>query len=157
MPAPEQVEARRERRSNGTLALGGSTTQRKGGLAHKDETALSHRLNAPALSPKYLKQARSLRNALRREIAVVLGGGTCGVAASLFIKFASQKTAAAEQAYEVGDFETHRKLSESARMDILYSREHAIKEAKARPAAPVSIAGAFRAGPVPPSAEDEDE
>jgi hypothetical protein len=68
-----------------------------------------------------------------------VGGGRCGVAASLFLKFASQKTAAAEVAYQAGDFEMHRKLSESARMDILYSREHAAKEAASRPRAPGAV------------------
>ena len=71
--------------------------------------------------------------ALAGEIASTVGGGRCGIAASLFVKFCAQKTAAAEEAFAKGDFETHRKLSESARMDLLYAREHAAKEAAARP------------------------
>ena len=47
-------------------------------------------------------------------------------------KFAAQKTAAAEEAFETGDYETHRKLTESARMDVLYGCEHAVKDAVAR-------------------------
>jgi hypothetical protein len=142
---PEQAEAGAERRPDGTLALGASTVPSKGGKAHKGKTRLSHRVDgAPALDPVYVKQARSLRNALRTEIAAVLGGGVCGIAASLFVKFAAQKTAAAEQAFQAGDFETHRKLSESARMDILYAREHAAKEAAARPKAWVDPLAPYR-------------
>jgi hypothetical protein len=73
-----------------------------------------------------------LRKALSGEIARTVGGGECGIAASLFLKWAAQKTAAAEEAYVAGDYETHRKLSESARMDVLYAREHAAKEALSR-------------------------
>lgn len=103
-----------------------------GGSRHKDRTQLSHRIDAPTLTPTSQSRARTLRRALAGEIASTVGGGHCGIAASLFIKFAAQKTAAAEEAFEKGDFETHRKLSESARMDVLYAREHAAKEALAR-------------------------
>lgn len=137
----EQGRASDPRKPGGQLAQGASETPRKGGLAHKNTTKLSHRLEAPALAPEYERRAQALRNALRREIAMVVGGGVCGVAASLFVKFAAQKTAAAEEAYVRGDFDTHRKLSESARMDVLYAREHAAKEAEARKktAAPTSL------------------
>jgi len=133
VPVSAQAEAGGERRENGTLAQGARTTPSKGGKAHKHTTRLSHRLEAPALDPEYAKRARGLQRGLRVEIAFTVGGGVCGIAASLFIKFAAQKTAAAEAAYKAGDFETHRKLSESARMDILYAREHASKEAALRP------------------------
>lgn len=131
-PAPPLVEAGSERRADGTFALGAKTAQSKGGQSHRGEPRLVHRLTAPKLPPKYAKQAAGLRTALRAEIASTVGGGVCGIAASLFVKFAAQKTAAAEDAYQRGDFETHRKLSESARMDLLYAREHAAKEAENR-------------------------
>jgi hypothetical protein len=108
-----------------------------GGRQHRGRTELSHRIEAPTLTPTSVRRARTLRRALASEIASTVGGGHCGVAASLFIKFAAQKTAAAEEAFQAGDFETHRKLTESARMDVLYAREHAAKEATARPRAPV--------------------
>ena len=88
---------------------------------------------SPTLTAESVRRARTLRRMLSAEVATTVGGGHCGIAASLFIKFASQKTAAAEEAFTAGDFETHRKLSESARMDILYAREHAAKEAASRP------------------------
>jgi hypothetical protein len=117
----------------------------KGGKNRKGTTKLSHRIDAPTLSPTSQRRARVLRRALAGEIASTVGGGHCGIAASLFIKFASQKTAAAEEAFARGDFEDHRKLSESARMDVLYAREHAAKEAAARPRAHVDHAAELQA------------
>jgi len=107
-----------------------------GGSRRKGTTRLSHRIDAPTLTPTSQQRARTLRRALAAEIADTVGGGECGIASSLFIKWASQKTAAAEEAFEAGDYETHRKLSESARMDVLYAREHAAKSAAGRPRAP---------------------
>jgi hypothetical protein len=119
----------------------------KGGAARKGRTSLSHRIEGPTLTPKSVSRARTLRRALSGEIAATVGGGRCGIAASLFLKFAAQKTAAAEEAFVAGDYETHRKLSESARMDILYAREHSAKEAAARDSrmAPGDVAASMRA------------
>lgn len=125
---------------DGSAAIAGAV----GGSRHRGRTQLSHRIDAPTLTPTSQSRARTLRRALAGEIAATVGGGRCGIAASLFIKFAAQKTAAAEEAFAVGDFETHRKLSESARMDVLYAREHAAKEAAARPRGPVDPLAAFR-------------
>ena len=135
-PAPyePQATAGEERKANGTIAQGARAIPSAGGRATKGTTKLSHRISAPTLEERLQRQARDLRSALRRETAKNVGGGTCGIAASLLIKFAAQKTAAAEQAFVAGDFETHRKLSESARMDLVYAREHAAKEAASRPA-----------------------
>lgn len=132
-----QVDAGGERRPDGTLAQGARTIPAMGGKARKGRTRLSHVLEGGKLAPESLKRARALRRALSGEVSATVGGGHCGIAASLFLKFAAQKTAAAEEAFERGDYETHRKLSESARMDILYAREHAAKEAQARPQGPV--------------------
>lgn len=136
VPAPEQAPAGGEKRPDGTIAPGAREIPARGGRAHRNTTRLSHRFEGPeTLPPEYVKRAKGLQRALRAETARSFGGGQCGIAASLFIKWAAQKTAAAEQAYVAGEFETHRKLSESARMDILYAREHAMKEAAARPKA----------------------
>jgi hypothetical protein len=116
----------------GSAALAGA----EGGGKRKGRTKLSHDIVGASLTATSTKRARTLRRVLSGEIAATVGGGRCGVAASLFIKFASQKTAAAEEAFERGDFEAHRKLSESARMDVLYAREHAAKEASSRPKTP---------------------
>jgi hypothetical protein len=115
-----------------------------GGKQHKGSTELSHTISAGTLTPTSVRRARTLRRALSGEIAATVGGGRCGIAASLFIKFAAQKTAAAEEAFAKGDYETHRKLSESARMDVLYAREHAAKEAASRPRAPIDPLARWR-------------
>lgn len=115
----------------------------RGGASHKGRTQLSHMIEGALLTEVSRRRARVLRKALATEIASSVGGGHCGVAASLLVKFSAQKTAAAEDAFERGDYEAHRKLSESARMDLLYAREHAAKEAEAR---------AKRRGPVDPLA-----
>jgi hypothetical protein len=153
---PEQARAGDQRRSDGTLEQGASTIPALGGKAHKGKTYLSHRVDSPNLDPKSLKRARNLRNALSRELAASVGGGVCGVAASLFLKFASQKTAAAEEAFQRGDYDMHRKLSESARMDVLYAREHAAKEGAARPKAPVDPLAAWMKPkpPLPPKGSE---
>jgi hypothetical protein len=117
-----------------TAGPGGSAAESggRGGSRRKGTTKLSHLIEQGTLSGRSLARARVLRKALSGEIAATVGGGMCGIAASLFVKFCAQKTAAAEEAFERGDFESHRKLTESARMDLLYAREHAAKEAAAR-------------------------
>ena len=142
MRAP-QASAGGERRADGTLEQGARTVPSLGGKASKGRTQLSHVIVAPTLTEHSQRRARVLRRALSGEVARTVGGGHCGIAASLFIKFAAQKTAAAEEAFTAGDFETHRKLSESARMDILYAREHAAKEAATRRAASAGIITGF--------------
>lgn len=121
-----------EKNADGTFKKGSSALQARGGSRRKGTTKLSHKITDGKLTPTSVKRARTLRKALTSEIARVVGGGFCGIAASLLIKYAAQKTAAAEEAFERGDYDSHRKLSESARMDILYAREHAAKEAAAR-------------------------
>jgi hypothetical protein len=133
-----------QQRPDGTFAPGCTEMAAAGGKMSKGKTKLSHTIEASKLTPTSLTRARTLRRALAGEIALTVGGGRCGIAASLFIKFAAQKTAAAEEAFERGDYEAHRKLSESARMDILYAREHAAKEAAARPRGPVDPLAAWR-------------
>lgn len=118
----------------------------KGGATRKGRTFLSHEIRGQKLSPTSQTRARNLRRALSGEIAATVGGGRCGVIASLLLKFAAQKTAAAEEAFERGEYEGHRKLSESARMDVLYAREHAAKEASAMAAtSPADGVAAMRA------------
>jgi hypothetical protein len=127
-----QASASHERKATGQIDKGAQDIPSAGGRARKGRTRLSHEIGASKLTPTSQSRARTLRRALSGEIASSVGGGFCGIAASLLIKFAAQKTAAAEEAFERGDYETHRKLSESARMDVLYAREHAAKEAAAR-------------------------
>lgn len=139
-----QVDASDQRRPGGQLLPGASKVPSEGGKARKGTTKLSHSIEAPTLSPTSVKRARTLRRAIAGEIASTVGGGICGVTCSLLVKFAAMKTAAAEEAFAIGDFESHRKLTESARMDLLYAREHAAKEAASRPAAPFDPLAPYR-------------
>lgn len=132
-----------EKKPDGTFAKGSTALQALGGSRSKGTTKLSHKIDGAKLTPTSVKRARTLRKALTGEIAKAVGGGYCGIAASLLIKFAAQKTAAAEEAFERGDFDAHRKLTESARMDVLYAREHAAKEAAARKVAGGNAADPF--------------
>lgn len=124
-----------EKTPDGRFAPGCTELARRGGSRSKGTTKLSHKIVGAKLTEQSVRRARTLRKAITSEIARGVGGGYCGIAASLFIKYSAQKSAAAEEAFERGDFELFRKLSESARMDILYAREHAAKEAVARKAA----------------------
>jgi hypothetical protein len=108
---------------------GARTAQRAGGQAIKGQAVMVHR---KALS----KPAKALHRRLCREVAQAVGGGVCGVAASLMIRWAADKTELAEKAKAAGDLDAFRKLAESARMDLLYAREHAAKEAGARTTSP---------------------
>ncbi len=129
------VDAGARKRSRGRFTPASADTAaaaKRGGESRKGTTLLSHHIEGPKLTGESVRRARTLRRALSGEIALTVGGGHCGIASSLFVKFAAQKTAAAEEAFARGDYETHRKLSESARMDVLYAREHAAKEAVAR-------------------------
>ena len=128
-----QEQARAEHKAGaGRIPKGASAIATLGGKSRKGKTYLSHSLDSTALPPEDIRRARTLRNANAAEIAATVGGGECGVGASLLLKFCAQKTAAAEAAFRAGDFETFRKLSESARMDLMYAREHAAKTALAR-------------------------
>lgn len=135
--APVQTEARSERTAKGQWVKGARTAQSKGGKA------IAGRGRALVHYGAASKGARALRRALRTEVASTVGGGMCGVASSLMIRWAADKTDLAEKAKAAGDLETFRKLTESARMDLLYAREHAAKEAAARPKAPFDPLAAF--------------
>jgi len=145
------VPAGTPKRSGGRFVADSAETKAnasKGGSSKRGSTKLSHAIEGVKLAPESVRHARVLRRTLTTEIATTVGGGVCGVAASLFIKFAAQKTAAAEEAFERGDFEAHRRLSESARMDVLYAREHAAKEAESRKKMPTQQAPWLGAGGV---------
>lgn len=136
VPVQPQAEARSERTERGRWRKGARTAQSAGGKSHK---------GMPRLSRNALTKAgKSLHRTLCGELAIGVGGGVCGVAASLFLRWAADKTELAEKAKEAGDLDLFRKLSESARMDVLYAREHAAKEAAARPQAPVDPLAAWR-------------
>ena len=122
------------KRADGRFKAGEERTKRaasRGGKGNLGKLALVHDLDVSVVLPEYADRAASLLVALTQEIALTIGGGYCGAVTSLLIRFAVQKTVAAEDAFQLGDFDAHRKQSESARMDLLYAREHASKEAAA--------------------------
>ena len=129
-PLPEQGSAREERTAGGQWRKGASTAQRAGGESHRGKPKL---VRGKALT----KAGSSLHRALCAETSAAEGGGVCDRRASLMLRWAADKTELAERAKATGDIELFRKLTESARMDILYAREHAAKAAAARPRAPV--------------------
>jgi hypothetical protein len=66
---------------------------------------------------------------LCREVSSTVGGGVCGAAPSLFLRWAADKAAMAEKAKKADDTDRFCKLTESARMDIVYAHERAAKAA----------------------------
>lgn len=125
-----------EKRDGSRFEAGDSAPReagRKGGSAKRGKTALVNGMpDGGTLSPKAKEKANSLRLKLTAELAGTVGGGYCGPAPSLMAKWAAMKTAQADDAFERGDFDAFRKLSESARMDLVYAREQCAKDAEAR-------------------------
>lgn len=128
--SPKRTSQRFERGTDAARESGA-----KGGAASRGRTKLSHMIEPGKLSAESIRRARTLRRALSHEIAQEAGGGVCGIAASLLVKWAAAKTAAAEEAFARGSYDLYRKLTDSARKDVLLAREHAAKEAAARRAA----------------------
>lgn len=112
-----------------------------GGLALKGRTKLSHAIDNPGLGA-YTKRARFFQRAAAAELASLVGHGRCGVIPSALLKLAAQCMALAEAALAAGETDQYRKLSESARMHLVYAREIASKDGVAR-----SVTGG--ANPVP--------
>lgn len=131
-PRPAQGDAGAERRPNGTLVRGARAVPRKGGQARKGTTQLSHGIDASGILGTHAKRARYFRRAACNEIATTAGGGFCGILPSALVKLAAEAMALAEAALEAGNIELHRKLGETARGHLVYARELAAKDAKAR-------------------------
>jgi hypothetical protein len=142
-PARVQDDAGAERKADGTLAKGALAVPRLGGKARKGTTALSHHIEGAGPLGAYAKRARYFRRAAAHELAVTVGGGTCGVVPSALLKLAAQAMALAEAALEAGDVDAHRKLGETARMHLVYAREICAKDAQARPKARTNPLAAF--------------
>ncbi|HEY1696167.1 MAG TPA: hypothetical protein VGG39_28565 [Polyangiaceae bacterium] len=134
----EQQQARKERKAGGRgIPPGATAIPRLGGKAHKGKPKL---VRGKALT----KAGSALHRALCAETASTEGGGVCDRRASLMLRWAADKTEMAERAKAAGDLESFRRLTESARMDLLYAREHAAKAAQARPRAPADPLGRWR-------------
>lgn len=133
--APEQAEAGTERTTGGRFAKGASTTQRKGGRALKNRTALSHTrglsslLALPAFKP-YLGQAKAFARQHVGTLARSVGGGECDAGAASVVTTAALQLAASrflfDQAAETGDpdlFLKAAKLGDQSRANLLSARE----------------------------------
>jgi hypothetical protein len=139
------VGAGGQNRERGRFALGCSGIAAKEGSTHKGRTKLSHVIEGNDLTEVSRRRARVLRKSLTTEIASTVGGGYCGVAASLFVKFAAQKTAAAEEAFERGDYppQAQRERSDGSPLRARARGEGGggSTEARRRPAGPLEGAG----------------
>jgi hypothetical protein len=133
--APEQAEAGAERTPSGRFQKGASTTQRKGGKALKNRTALSHTrglsgvLALPAFKP-YLGQAKAFARQHVATLARTVGGGECDAGAASVVTTAALQLAASrflfDQAAECGDpklFLAAAKLGDQSRANLLSARE----------------------------------
>ncbi len=133
--APEQVEAGAERTQSGRFAQGASTTQRKGGRALKNRTALSHKTGLsslvalPEFQP-YLRQAKAFARHQVTFLANSVGGGTCDAGAASVVTTAALQLAASrflfDRAAETGDpdlFLKAAKLGDQSRANLLSARE----------------------------------
>ena len=104
-----------------------------GGKATRGSTKLSHRIDSASLPESYRNRARAFRRMTCSELARTVGGGTCGIIPSLFVKHASIATALSELALDNGDTDRAVKYAESSRMHLMYAREVCAKDALARP------------------------
>lgn len=134
VPSPEQADASRERKAGGRgIPPGATAVPAAGGRARKGRTKLTHDVPAALPVSDTLKsRARFARRRTATELAATVGGGQCGILASLFVKLGVEDIALRETALAGGDVDMARKLGESARMHLLYARETCAKDARAR-------------------------
>lgn len=136
-PAPtgEQRDASRERKGGARgIAPGSSLVPSMGGKARKGRSKLTHDVpDALPVSDRLKSRARYARRRMATELARTVGGGTCGMLASAFIKLGVEDMAMREAAMAEGKRDEARKLGESARMHLLYARETVAKDAASRP------------------------
>jgi hypothetical protein len=127
----EQAEASQERRHGGArIAPGSKLVPAMGGKARKGRTKLTHDVAPLPVSDVLKRRARFARRKTAGELAAVVGGGRCGILASLFVKLGVEDIALREAALERGDIQLAKALGESARMHLLYARETCAKDAK---------------------------
>ena len=139
-----QDRATRARKPGTGIQKGDRKIPSLGGLAHKGTSRLSHRIDSATLADKYQKRARTFRRMTCAELARTVGGGTCGIIPSLFVKHASVATELSEMALDSGDTDRAVKYAEASRMHLMYAREICAKDAIARPRAPFDPLAAWR-------------
>ena len=141
----EQVEAGGERRADGTLTPGSSTTQSKGGRALKSKTALGSKFELGGLAEAeefvpYKRKARAYAKAQCRHLARTVGGGELGPGPAAMVLTAALELGAGrylyDQAAATGDaklFALATRILDAARSNLAQAHEYAAKEAQARP------------------------
>lgn len=145
--AGEQQGASQERRAGGTgIQKGDKLVPSMGGRAHKGSARLTHRVATLPVSDKLKRRARFARRKVCSELARNVGGGACGMIASLLAKLGVEDIAMREAALEAGDTDLARRLGESGRMHLMYAREVCAKDAAARPEKPIDLASELERG-----------
>ncbi|HSY20680.1 MAG TPA: hypothetical protein VK841_01115 [Polyangiaceae bacterium] len=136
VPSAEQAEASQERKAGGNgIQKGAKAVPRLGGKSRKGRTRLTHEIALGPVAPTLQRRARFMRKRTCSELAATVGGGRCGIIASALVKLASEDMAMREAALTAGEVDLARKLGESARGHLVYSREICAKDAAVRPAA----------------------
>lgn len=127
-----QASASQERKAGGRgIAPGASLVPAMGGRARKGRSKLTHEVpDALPVSEALKRRARFARRKVCAEWARDVGGGRCGIVASLLAKLGVEDLTMREQAMAEGKTDLARKLGESARMHLLYGREVCAKDAK---------------------------
>lgn len=134
VPVPEPGE----RRPDGTFTPGSRTAQIQGGKARAGKTRLARRLQlgevfADARFEPYARAARAFRREQCRQLAMAVGGGTCGVAPSSIVASAALQLAGSRFAFEVlGDMVLGSRLANDSRQNLLAAHELCAREATAR-------------------------
>src|SRR6202040_1907716 len=131
----KQVNAGQERKAEtGRFATGASIIPRMGGKALKGRTKLTHDVpSSLPVSATLQRRARFSRRKVCSELAATVGGGRCGMLASLYVKLGVEDVALREAALADGNIPLAKSLGESARMHLLYARETCAKDSKSRP------------------------
>lgn len=138
LPGEPLVERTEERDAVGKFQPGAHTAQSAGGSATRGMTRLARRLSLgesfadPRFEP-YAKAARAFRREQCRQLAMAVGGGTCGVAPSSIVASAALQLAGSRFAFEVlGDMVLGSRLANDSRQNLLAAREICARDAEAR-------------------------
>ncbi len=142
--APEQADAGRERRANGTWVRGAKQDQSKGGKTRAGTIRLANGLGLGPLVTleafrPFLEMAEDFRRTHSLNVAMHVGGGECGTGPSSLIASAALQLAASRYWYargaEAADadlFTLASKLANDSRQNLLAAHELAVRECKSR-------------------------
>jgi hypothetical protein len=143
--APVQAEAGNERRPDGTLCKGATTTPRKGGQARKNRLALTHQapIREAAADPgfrPFLGKGVAWRKATMRYLAANVGGGECDMLTSTLVSLAADQVATAKYfaaraaiSLDPKDFASQKAAADSAKQLVIAARDMCTEAAASRP------------------------